>query len=143
MLWLLLTGKVPTEQQTRNLSRQLAERGELPQYAEKIIDSCVSFDSLKHLSLQFTPRYRLPKSLHPMTQLSIGVSALNHDSKFVAAYEQGIPKSDYWTHALEDSLDLIAKLPALAARIYANLYRGGAALPAIDKDVDVVGRCYT
>ncbi|KAF8509284.1 citrate synthase-like protein [Gautieria morchelliformis] len=120
MLWLLLTGKVPSEQQTRDFSRQLAERGELPQYAEKIIDS-------------------LPKSLHPMTQLAIGVSALNHDSKFVAAYEQGIPKNEYWTHALEDSLDLIAKLPALAARIYTNVYRNGAALPAIDKEADVVG----
>jgi citrate synthase len=41
MFWLLLTGKVPTEQQTRDLSRQLAENGELPQYAEKVIDSCV------------------------------------------------------------------------------------------------------
>jgi citrate synthase len=46
MLWLLLTGKVPTEQQTRDLSRQLAERGELPQYAEKIIDSCVAVLSI-------------------------------------------------------------------------------------------------
>lgn len=74
-----------------------------------------------------------------MTQLAIGVSALNHDSKFVAAYEQGIPKAQYWSHALEDSLDLIAKLPALAARIYSNVYRDGAALPAINKDADVVG----
>lgn len=49
MLWLLLTGKVPTEQQTRDLSRQLAERGELPQYAESIIDSYVSFDTLNAL----------------------------------------------------------------------------------------------
>ena len=75
-----------------------------------------------------------------MTQLAIGVSALNHDSKFVAAYDRGIPKSEYWTHALEDSLDLIAKLPALAARIYTNVYRNGAALPAINKDADVVGK---
>jgi citrate synthase len=45
MLWLLLTGKVPSEQQTRDFSRQLAERGELPRYAEKIIDSCVPFRS--------------------------------------------------------------------------------------------------
>lgn len=77
-----------------------------------------------------------------MTQLAIGVSALNHDSKFVAAYDQGIPKSEYWTHALEDSLDLIAKLPSLAARIYSNVYRDGAALPPIDKDMDVVGKLY-
>lgn len=74
-----------------------------------------------------------------MTQLSIAVSALNHDSKFVAAYERGIPKSEYWISALEDSLDLIAKLPALAAKIYLNVYRNGAPVPAINKDIDVVG----
>jgi len=39
MLWLLLTGKVPTVEQTRALSRELAARGELPEYAKKIIDS--------------------------------------------------------------------------------------------------------
>lgn len=40
MLWLLLTGKVPTEAEVRQLSRELAEKGELPEYVEKLIDSC-------------------------------------------------------------------------------------------------------
>jgi citrate synthase len=39
MLWFLMTGQVPTEEQTRQLSRELAERGELPKYAEQLIDS--------------------------------------------------------------------------------------------------------
>lgn len=39
MFWLLLTGNVPTVQQTRDLSQELAQRGELPQYAEIVIDS--------------------------------------------------------------------------------------------------------
>lgn len=39
MFWLLLTGKVPTVEQTRELSRELAERAELPLYAQVIIDS--------------------------------------------------------------------------------------------------------
>ena len=39
MFWLLLTGKVPTEAETRQLSRQLAEKGDLPEYMEKLIDS--------------------------------------------------------------------------------------------------------
>ena len=42
MFWLLLTGKVPTEAETRQLSRQLAEKGDLPEYIEKLIDSSVS-----------------------------------------------------------------------------------------------------
>lgn len=39
MLWLHLTGQVPTEEQTRQLSRELAENGQLPEYLEKLIDS--------------------------------------------------------------------------------------------------------
>ena len=38
MLWLLMTGKVPTEAESRELSRQLAEQGELPPLIEKLVD---------------------------------------------------------------------------------------------------------
>lgn len=85
----------------------------------------------------------------------MGVAALNHDSAFAAAYEKGIPlsptslfssnpilgikKADYWQPVLEDSLDLVAKLPALAARIYRNVYHPGAQLAPIDKNLDLVG----
>jgi len=74
-----------------------------------------------------------------MTQMSMAVAALNHDSKFAAAYERGIKKTEYWHYALEDALDLIAKLPNLAARIFANVYRDGQSLPAIDKNLDLIG----
>jgi citrate synthase len=74
-----------------------------------------------------------------MTQLSIGVAALNHDSAFQTAYEQGIKKSEYWVPTLEDCINLIARLPALAARIYRNTYHPGSPLPGIDRDLDLVG----
>ena len=73
----------------------------------------------------------------------MGVAALNHDSVFAAAYEKGIKKSEYWTYALEDSLTLIARLPALAARIYRNVYRPGTELATINKDLDLVGEQFT
>lgn len=41
MFWLLLTGQVPTADQVRSLSQELAERGELPEFVEKLVDSCV------------------------------------------------------------------------------------------------------
>lgn len=41
MLWLLLTGKVPTEAQTRELSAELAENGDLPADIAKLVDSYV------------------------------------------------------------------------------------------------------
>ncbi|XP_006458186.1 hypothetical protein AGABI2DRAFT_190539 [Agaricus bisporus var. bisporus H97] len=120
MLWLLLTGQVPTPEQTRELSAEFATKGELPKFLEDLVDS-------------------FPASLHPMTQLSMGVAALNHDSQFQAAYERGIKKSEYWTYTLEDCLTLIARLPALAARIYRNVYKPGVQLPALDKNLDLVG----
>lgn len=47
------------------------------------------------------------------------------DSKFAAAYGAGVHKSKYWDPVYEDSMDLIAKLPQLAARIYTRTYKGG------------------
>lgn len=75
-----------------------------------------------------------------MTQLGMGVAALNHDSQFAAAYEKGIKKSEYWTHTLEDCINLIARLPALAARIYRNVYKPGTPIVGINKDLDLVGK---
>lgn len=74
-----------------------------------------------------------------MTQLGMGVAALNKESKFATAYEQGIKKTEYWTHTLEDSMNLLARLPALAARIYRNVYNPGQPIPAVNKDLDLVG----
>ncbi|KAH9951931.1 citrate synthase-like protein [Amylocystis lapponica] len=120
MLWLLLTGKVPTEAETRQFSRELADKGDLPDFVVKLVDS-------------------LPSSLHPMTQLGIGVAALNHESTFAAAYENGIKKSEYWTYTLDDSINLLARLPTLAARIYRNVYNPGKPIPGVKKDLDLVG----
>lgn len=46
-------------------------------------------------------------------------------SEFAAGYAAGMPKTKYWEPVYEDSLNLIAKLPAIAALIYRNTYRGG------------------
>jgi citrate synthase len=74
-----------------------------------------------------------------MTQLGMGVAALNHDSVFQKAYERGMKKSEYWTYALEDCLNLVAKLPALAARIYRNVYHPEQLIEGINKNLDLVG----
>lgn len=106
LLWLLITGEIPTQAQAEALSRELASRSELPQHAIDIIQS-------------------LPRSMHPMTQFGIGILALQTQSKFAAAYQKGVPKKEYWEYTYEDSLDLIARLPEVAARIYRNTYKDG------------------
>ena len=41
MLWLLLTGQVPSEAQVRAFSRELAEQGTLDDATIKLIDECI------------------------------------------------------------------------------------------------------
>ena len=77
-----------------------------------------------------------PHHLHPMSQLSAACNALQSESKFAKAYSNGVHKSKYWEYVYEDSMDLIAKLPTIAAIIYKNLYRDGASVGAIDVNKD-------
>ncbi|KAF2135550.1 uncharacterized protein K452DRAFT_260268 [Aplosporella prunicola CBS 121167] len=118
MFWLLLTGEVPSTNQVRVLSRELAAKATIPRFVEQMLDN-------------------FPKDLHPMTQFACAVSALNHESKFAKMYEKGMNKADYWEPTFDDVISLLAKLPTIAAKIYQNAYRGGGALPAsIDPEQD-------
>ncbi|PWA34383.1 citrate synthase, mitochondrial [Artemisia annua] len=67
----------------------------------------------------------LPVTAHPMTQFTTGVMALQVESEFSKAYEKGIHKSKYWEPTYEDSLSLIAQVPAVAAYIYRSDHEGG------------------
>ncbi|CAK9177431.1 unnamed protein product [Ilex paraguariensis] len=60
LLWLLLTGKVPTKDQVDALSKELRSRAAVPDHVYKAIDA-------------------LPSSAHPMTQFATGVMALQVD----------------------------------------------------------------
>lgn len=110
MFWLLLTGQVPSTKQVRVLSRELAEKAQLPAFVNKLLDD-------------------FPKDLHPMTQFACAVSALNYESVFAKAYERGLNKADYWEPVYDDCISLLAKLPTIAAKIHQNAYCGGGALP--------------
>ncbi|KAJ1523818.1 hypothetical protein HK096_001272, partial [Nowakowskiella sp. JEL0078] len=70
-----------------------------------------------------------------MSQFAIAVTALQHDSNFAKAYQSGVHKSQYWDYTYEDSVDLIAKLPNVAAKIYRNVFKDGK-VPAIDSNLD-------
>ncbi|EGW12503.1 Citrate synthase, mitochondrial [Cricetulus griseus] len=77
-----------------------------------------------------------PTNLHPMSQLSAAITALNSESNFARAYSEGINRTKYWELIYEDCMDLIAKLPCVAAKIYRNLYREGSSIGAIDSKLD-------
>ncbi|KAL0954718.1 hypothetical protein HGRIS_003671 [Hohenbuehelia grisea] len=116
LFWLLVTGEVPTQEQVTELSKDWAARAALPDFVEEILDRC-------------------PPTLHPMSQFSLAVTALNHNSAFAKAYQDGISKKEYWGPTFEDCMDLIAKLPNIAGRIYQNVF-GQRKLPAIDPAKD-------
>ncbi|CBI32162.3 hypothetical protein VitviT2T_020694 [Vitis vinifera] len=113
LLWLLLTGKVPTKGQVDALSKELSTRATVPDHVYKAIDA-------------------LPQSAHPMTQFATGVMALQVQSEFQKAYEKGIPKSKYWEPTYEDSLSLIAQVPVVAAYVYRRVYKNGQIIPKDD-----------
>lgn len=106
LIWLLLTGELPTKEQVDELTADLHARSKLPAHVEPMIRA-------------------FPKTMHPMTQFSSAVLGMQTESKFAAAYQSGVPKTEYWRHTLEDSLDIMARLPRIAALIYRNTYHNG------------------
>jgi len=106
LAWLLLTSEVPTKEQADSLTAEFHKRSDLPEHVISLMNS-------------------LPKDMHPMTQFTIGLNACQTESKFAKAYQDGVPKTDYHIHALEDILDVFAKIPEIAARIYRNVYFDG------------------
>merc|ERR1712193_220866 len=117
LFWLLLTGDIPTEAQVRALSKEWASRAALPGHVVTMLNN-------------------FPSNVHPMSQFAAAITALNSESKFAKAYADGIHKSKYWEPAYEDSMDLIAKLPVVAATIYNNLFKDGATPCPIDPEKD-------
>lgn len=105
LLWYLFTGEIPTESQTESVIEDIHRRTQEFDFSHtnKLLNS-------------------LPSSVHPMTQLSMAVLSLQQQSKFAAAYRDGIHKSKYWDAYYEDSMNLITVLPRIAATIYNNVF---------------------
>uniref|UniRef100_A0A0E0MG20 Citrate synthase n=1 Tax=Oryza punctata TaxID=4537 RepID=A0A0E0MG20_ORYPU len=111
LLWLLLTGKVPTKEQVDALSKELVTRSSVPGHVYKAIDA-------------------LPVTAHPMTQFTTGVMALQVESEFQKAYDKGMPKSKFWEPTYEDCLNLIARLPPVASYVYRRIFKDGKTVAA-------------
>ncbi|KAG2385956.1 hypothetical protein C9374_003105 [Naegleria lovaniensis] len=117
MLWLLLTGQVPTDQQVEALRVDLQQRS--TQVDKQTIDFVKN----------------IPSNLHPMTQFSMAILALQKDSKFAQAYQNGVHKKEYWIHTYEDVLNCISRLPTIASIIYRKTYHNGKYIES-DKSLD-------
>eukprot|EP01059_Diplonema_ambulator_P016081 TRINITY_DN2736_c0_g1_i2.p1 TRINITY_DN2736_c0_g1~~TRINITY_DN2736_c0_g1_i2.p1 ORF type:complete len:481 (+),score=197.00 TRINITY_DN2736_c0_g1_i2:88-1443(+) len=122
MWWLLLTGEVPTQAQVEMMMKEFHFRSQHPimDQVTKTLDS-------------------LPTDMHPMLQFSTGILALGHVSKFAKGYSTGAAtKANYWEYALDDALDLIARVPQVAAQIYRRTFHGGSSkVVARDPNLDL------
>ncbi|OMH84782.1 Citrate synthase, mitochondrial [Zancudomyces culisetae] len=116
ILWLLLTGELPNKAQVKSVTEDLNSRAAVPEYVEEILDRC-------------------PRDLHPMSQLSLALNALQRESLFAKAYNDGVNKNLYWESVYEDTMNVLAKLPLVAARIYRNVFKDGV-VGKIDQNVD-------
>ena len=76
VFWLLLTGEVPTQAQSLALSKEWAERSDIPTHVTDMLNN-------------------FPSTLHPMAQFSAAVTALHSESVFLARYNEGMAKSEY------------------------------------------------
>lgn len=105
---LLLTGDIykMDSEIVRNFQHEMDRRAYLPQYVYDIIES-------------------MPHDSHPMCMLNTGILAMERESSFRKAYEKGMPKEDYWITTLDDSMNILAKIPTLAAAVYRLRYDKG------------------
>jgi citrate synthase len=66
-----------------------------------------------------------PMGTHPMTIFSTAILAMHRESFFAKKYDAGLNKQDYWDPTYEDTMNLLAKLPEIAACVYHRLYGKG------------------
>ena len=106
LFYLMLMGELPTDDDVHHLTSVWQRRSHVPNHV---------FDTIE----------ALPVTTHPMTQFVVAIMALQTESSFSKRYAQGMSKKDYWEAVFDDSMDLIARLPRIAAYIYRRKYKNG------------------
>jgi citrate synthase len=116
IFFLLLTGDMPTAAELKDLQADYAKRAKTPDYVWKVLEG-------------------MPKDSHPMAMLNTAILVMERESQFRKRYDEGMTKMEYWEPTLEDSLNLLAVLPEIAAGVYRMRYDKGPRI-AYDKKLD-------
>jgi citrate synthase len=101
---LMLLGELPTDEDVHQITSNWQRRSHVPNHVFAAIEA-------------------LPIATHPMTQFVIAIMALQTESQFAKRYAEGMNKKDYWEAVFDDSMDLLARLPRVAAYIYRRKYK--------------------
>ncbi len=104
LFYLMLIGELPTSEDVNHVTNVLQRRSHVPSHVFEAIDA-------------------LPAYAHPMTMFVTGVMALQTEGLFSKEYAKGINKKDYWSPIYDDAIDLIARLPRIAAYVYRRKYK--------------------
>ena len=110
IFFLLLTGDLPDKNELSGFSSEIKKRKKIPDYV---------WDVLRHM----------PSDSHPMAMLNTAILVMQKESAFHKEYDSGLKKEDYWKPTLEDALDIVAKLPGVAAGIYRMSFNKGELIP--------------
>jgi citrate synthase len=103
---LMLMDEFPTDEDAKHITELWQRRSHVPNHVFATIEA-------------------LPVNTHPMTQFVVAIMALQTESSFAKRYAAGMSKKDYWAATFDDSMDLVARLPRVAAYIYRRKYKGG------------------
>jgi citrate synthase len=106
LFYLMLIGELPSDTDVHYITDVWQRRSHVPNHVFATIEA-------------------LPVSAHPMTQFVTAVMALQTESQFARRYAAGMNKKEYWDAVFDDTMDLIARLPRVAAYIYRRKYKGG------------------
>ena len=117
LYYLLMVGEIPTKEEALEVENEWGKRADIPDYVYKMLKD-------------------MPKDTHPMILLTQAVMSLGVNSSFARKYKEGMKKDAYWEPALEDSLDLTARLPVIAAFIYRYKYFGEKKKPRYNAKLD-------
>jgi len=104
LIYLFLTGDIPTKEQTHDVMDEFKQRRILPRYVYDVIDA-------------------FPCCSPPMAMFSSAILTLQRESFFAKKYAKGMEKTEYWEPTYEDAMNLLAKLPEIAAYIYNKVYK--------------------
>ena len=103
LFWLMLVGELPNQEEVKWVSEQWKNRSNVPEHTFKVLD-------------------QMPTDAHPMAQFSVAIASMQTRSQFSRRYGEGLNKTEYWDPTYEDTMNLIARLPRVAAYIYRRTY---------------------
>ncbi len=110
--YLLLTGEIGDEDVKKDMMMEYDKRAQVPEYVWDVL-------------------YAMPEDSHPMCMLDTAILVMEKESVFRKWYDRGMTKDEYWIPTYEDALQLLAKLPTIAAGVYRIRFNKGDLIPYI------------